>query len=112
MRDIELVNDVFNLLVQSNVDRMAKDKYGRMPLHYAYKSGNMYIASKLMEDMSVEQKVEILNTQDLEMISVFGMLFENMSKNEVSSSPLTQEVLNIVGLDILKLNPFVRFHKK
>ena len=40
------------------------------------------------------------------------MIFYKLSKNEIHTNPLTQEVLNIMRLDILKLNPFVRFHKK
>ena len=102
---------MFNLLQQNKVDQMTEDNYRRIPLHYAFRSGNMYIANKLLEGMPSIKKVEVLNTQDKDSISVFGMLFDKLSMNVIHKNSLILNLFNIMELNILMLNPFVRFHK-
>jgi ankyrin repeat protein len=112
MADRELIDEVFGLIRKFKVDKYEKDEQERIPLHYSFMNGNMYIASKFLDGLDAEQKIDLLNTTDKHNVTVYGMLFYKLSKNEKIQQPLTQEVLNLIGLNTLKLNPFVRFQKQ
>jgi len=109
--DYELVVEVYNTLIKYEIDQFLKDKLGRIPLHYCYKNGNMFITNKLLANKSHEEKVKILNLQDNDQVTVFGMLFYKISEGN-AGNPLNQMVYDIVKEDTKKLNPFVRFKKE
>jgi hypothetical protein len=56
-------------------------------------------------------RVDILNMEDIDGHTVFSMLFLKLSHNLKCQQLLSQDVLNLIGLNVLKLNPFVRFDK-
>lgn len=72
----------------------------------------MYVAKKLLEGMNKDSILDALNSQDNNNVTCFGMLFAGLADNTSHSNPLTQEVILLIGADIRKLNPFVRFDKK
>lgn len=109
--DVELMNEVYDVIVNSGLDQYQKDNDGRIPLHYCYMKGNMRLAQKLLSECSTQEKIEVLSTQDNDQVSVFGMLFHGISQGG-SGSPLTPEVYSILREDTKKLNPFVKFRKE
>lgn len=110
--DKELLNEVYNLIINLKVNIEASDNEGRIPLHYALKAQNIQIASKLLANKTTKQVVKLCNTLDNNGISAFAMIFDRLSKNKQgSSSPLVQEAINLFGTNIKEMTPYVRFNK-
>ena len=109
-RDEEKIQEIYDILVSSGVDIEAQDNEGRIPLHYAYHQNNEFIAEMLLISKSHDQIVEILNMQDKDNITVFGMIFKDL-ESFCSINNMTIMTLRAIGKDIKKLNPFIRFHK-
>ena len=105
----ELFDEVYKLIIDLKFDANVQDDYGRLPLHYALKNQTVDIATRLLDGMSAAEKVKALNTEDNEGLTAFSMLYYKASRNEGSQSPLGQ-FYNLLGSDIHKLNPFVRFN--
>jgi len=109
--DQELLEDTFKIIKDFEVDCFDKDNFGRIPLHYAFENNNISVAAKLLEGISMTDRVDILNMEDIDGHTVFSMLFLKLSHNLKCQQLLSQDVLNLIGLNVLKLNPFVRFDK-
>ncbi|CAI2365564.1 unnamed protein product [Moneuplotes crassus] len=109
--DTQLALEILQIILDSGLNQYEVDKKGRIPLHYCYMRGNIFIANKLLGGKNNEEKIQILNICDHEQTTVFGMLFHNLSMGN-SSNPLNQMVCNVVGEDTKKLNPFVKFRKE
>ena len=112
-QDMTLINEVYDLLIDSGIDIFAKDKKGRTPLHLCFKNSNMVIANKLLKDIPVNEIVNILNTQDDEKVTVFGTLFEGLSQGTpFEPFAVLSHIYSLVGDLIKALNPFVVFRKQ
>ena len=83
---MELLNEVYSLIILFKIDIEAKDKDGRLPLHYTLKSQNIKIAKKLLSSKTTKQVVKPWNTLDkmrdkysnASDCSTFSMLFYNI----------------------------------
>jgi len=110
--DPELLSEVYELIINLKVDIEAEDDMGRIPLHYALKSHNVGISSKLLEGKSQKQITDTCNKTDVEGVSAFAMLYYKLSKNEQNSqSPLNSMFLQLFGNDVKDMIPFVRFDR-
>ena len=115
--DLELMNEVYNLIVSFKIDIEAKDLDGRLPLHYALKSQNIKIAKKLLSNKTTKQVVKLCNTLDDARdkspsscdSSAFSMLFYNVvnKSTDCYDSPLVQEAIDLFGTNIKEMIPFV-----
>ena len=115
--DLELLNEVYSLIISFKIDVEAKDKDGRLPLHYALKSQNLKIAKKLLSNKTTKQVVKLWNTFDkvrekdsnASDCTAFSMLFYNIV-NKVTDSydtPLLQEAIDLFGTNIKEMIPFM-----
>jgi len=57
--DQELLNEVYNHIVSFKIDIEATDSNGRLPLHYALRSKNIKIATKLLSNKTAKQIVKL-----------------------------------------------------
>ncbi|CAI2359252.1 unnamed protein product [Moneuplotes crassus] len=106
--DRELFDEVYKLIIDLGFDTDAQDNYGRIPLHYALKNQNLDITTRLLEGK--KNRIDLLNSKDDEGLSAFSMLYDQVSRSPDSGSPLAK-FADLLGEDIGKLNPFVKFRK-